>query len=55
MTYCSVVAALVSVRLTKERFAHYAILKILSFRSPSKDRDILERVSVEKGIFHRPL
>ena len=35
MTYCSVVAALVLVGLTKKRFGHYAILKILSLRSPS--------------------
>ena len=36
MTYCSVVAVLALVGLTKKRFGHYAILKILSLRSPSK-------------------
>ena len=35
MTYCSVVKVLVLVGLTKKRFGHYAILKILSLRSPS--------------------
>ena len=35
MTYCSVVTVLALVRLTKKRFDHYAILKILSLRSPS--------------------
>ena len=35
MTYCSVVTVLVLVGLTKKRFGHYAILKILSLRSPS--------------------
>ena len=35
MTYCSVVAVLVLVGLTKKRFGHYAILKILPLRSPS--------------------
>ena len=34
MTYCSVVAVLVLVSLTKKRFGQYAILKILSLRSP---------------------
>ena len=38
MTYCSVVAVLVLVGLTKKRFGHYAILKILSLRSPSNPR-----------------
>ena len=37
MTYCSVVAVLVLVGLTKKRFGHdYTILKILSLRSPSE-------------------
>ena len=35
MTYCSVAAVLVLVGLTKKRVGHYAILKILSLRSPS--------------------
>ena len=35
MTHCSVVAVLAIVGLTKKRFGHYAILKILSLRSPS--------------------
>ena len=35
MTYCSVVAVLALVGLTKKRFGHYAVLKILSLRSPS--------------------
>ena len=34
MTYCSVVAVLALVDLTKKHFDHYAILKILSLRSP---------------------
>ena len=36
MTYCSVVAVLALVGSTKKRFGHYAILKILSLRSPSR-------------------
>ena len=36
MTYCSVVAVLALVGLTKKRFGHYALLKLLSFRLPSK-------------------
>ena len=39
MTYCSVVAVLALVGLTKKRFGHYAILKILSLRSPRFDQD----------------
>ena len=35
MTYCSVVTVLALVSLIKKRFGHYAILKILSLRSPS--------------------
>ena len=35
MTYSSVVAVLVLVSLTKKRIDHYAILKLLSLRSPS--------------------
>ena len=35
MTYCSVVAVLASVVLTKKHFGHYTILQILSLRSPS--------------------
>ena len=35
MTYCSVVTALALVGLTKKRFGRYAILKVLSLRSPS--------------------
>ena len=35
MTYCSRVAVLALVGLTKKRSGHYAILKILSLRSPS--------------------
>ena len=35
MTYCSVVAVLALVGLTKKRFSHYAILKLLSLRSQS--------------------
>ena len=35
MTYCSVVTVLALVGLTKKRFGHYAILKILYLRSPS--------------------
>ena len=34
MTYCSVLAVLALVGLTKKRFGHYAILKILPLRSP---------------------
>ena len=34
MTYCSVVAVLVLVGLTKKRFGQYATLKILSIRTP---------------------
>ena len=34
MTYCSVVAVLALDRLAKKRSGHYAILKILSLRSP---------------------
>ena len=34
MTYCSVVTVLVLVGLTKERFGHHAVLKILSLSSP---------------------
>ena len=34
MTYCSVVEVFALVGLTKKRFGHYAILKILSLRSP---------------------
>ena len=37
MTYCSVVTVLALVGLTKKRFGHYAILKILSLRSPSRN------------------
>ena len=37
MTYCSVVAVLALVSLTKKRFGHYAVLKILSLRSPSRN------------------
>ena len=33
MTYCSVVTVFASVGLTKKRFGHYAILKLLSLRS----------------------
>ena len=36
MTHCSVVAVLVLVGLTKKNFGHYAILKILFLRSPSR-------------------
>ena len=36
MTYCSVVTVLALVGLTKKRFGHYAILKILSLRSPGR-------------------
>ena len=36
MTYCSVVAVLALVGLTKKRFGHYAILKILPLKSPSR-------------------
>ena len=39
MTYCSVVAVLALVGLTKKRFA---ILKNLSLRSPSKTRSLTE-------------
>ena len=35
MTYCSVVTVLALVGLTKERFGHYAVLKILYLRSSS--------------------
>ena len=35
MTYCSAVAVLALVGLTKKRFGHYPILKILSFGSPN--------------------
>ena len=38
MTDCSMVAALGLVGLTKKPFGHYAILKILSFRSPRPKR-----------------
>ena len=38
MAYCSLVAVPVLVDLTKRRFGHYAILKILSLRSPSNNR-----------------
>ena len=34
MSYCSVVAVLALVVLTKKRSVHYAILIILSLRSP---------------------
>ena len=34
MTYCSVVTVLALVGLTKKRFGHYAVSKILSLRSP---------------------
>ena len=37
MTYCSVVTVLVLVGLTKKRLGHYAILKILSLRSPRNE------------------
>ena len=37
MTYCSVITVLALVGLIKKkRFDHYAILKTLSLRSPSK-------------------
>ena len=36
MAYRFEVAVLVLVGLTKKRFGHYAILKILSLKSPSK-------------------
>ena len=36
MTYCSVVTVLALVGSTKKRFAHHAILKILSLRPPSR-------------------
>ena len=36
MAYCYMVTVLALVGLTKKRFGHYAILKILSLRSPSK-------------------
>ena len=36
MTYCSVATVLGLVGLTKKHFGHYAILKILSLRSPSR-------------------
>ena len=35
LTHCSEVTILALVGLTKKRFGHYAILKILSLRSPS--------------------
>ena len=35
MIYCSVVTVLALVGLTKKRFGHYAVLKILSLGSPS--------------------
>ena len=37
MTYFSVVAVLALVGLTKKCFGHYAILKILPLRSPSRN------------------
>ena len=37
MTYCSVVTVLTLVGLRKKCFHHYAVLKILSLRSPSMD------------------
>ena len=40
MTDCSVVTVLALVGLTKKRFGHYAILKNLSLRSPSKFPDV---------------
>ena len=36
MTYCSVVEVLALVGLTKNRSGQYAILKIVSLRSPRK-------------------
>ena len=36
VTCCSVVEVLALVGLTKKRFGHYAILKILSLRSPNQ-------------------
>ena len=46
MTYCSVVAVLALVGLTKKRFVHYVILKILSLRSPRKLRDSSESLRI---------
>ena len=34
MTYCFVVTVLALAGLTKKRFDHYSILKLLSLRSP---------------------
>ena len=42
MTYCYVAAVLVLVGLTKKRFGHYAILKILSLRSPRYLKRLLQ-------------
>ena len=44
MTYCSVVAVLVLVGLTKRRFGHYAVLKILALRSPSGSTEAPSKV-----------
>ena len=40
MTNYSVVAVFVLIGLTKKRFGHYAILKILSLRSPRYDNKL---------------
>ena len=52
MTYCSVVTVLVLVGLTKKRFGHYAILKILSLRSPSTESEPASSKSEEITEIH---
>ena len=43
MVYCSVIGVLALVGLTKKPFGHYAILKILSLRSPNERNPFNEK------------
>ena len=42
MTYCSVIAVLVLVGLTRKRFGHYAALEILSLMNSQQIVTIIE-------------
>ena len=49
MTYRSVVTILTLVGLTKKRFGHYAVSKILSLRSPGKFKAVVDESLDLKG------
>ena len=53
MTYCSVVAVLSLVGLTKKLFYHHAILKILSLRSPRSSRKTSESHKTRENAFDK--